>query len=88
MSSAKLVKAIDNALRAEGSNMSVIDFEKMEGKVSQWQNAEERYNEGPHLLERNGQQFTINLPCLELYHSESDYRISLGVDNRDIIEMI
>ena len=28
------------------------------------------------------------MPVLEMYHSESDYRVSWQVDNKDIIEIL
>lgn len=53
------------------------------------QNTEERYNNSnPYLLERAGQQLVINIPQIEIYHSESDYRVQLAVDNKDILEML
>lgn len=30
----------------------------------------------------------INIPQIEIYHSESDYRVQLAVDNKDILEML
>ena len=76
------------AMRSEGSNMVVIDFDKMEGKVSGMQNSEDRYVEGELVFERNGQQFSIILPSVEIYHSESDYKASWHIDNKDILEIL
>jgi hypothetical protein len=88
VSSQKLVKAIEMAMRSEGSNMVVIDFDKMEGKVSGMHNSEDRYVEGELFFERNGQQFSIILPSVEIYHSESDYKTSWHIDNKDILEIL
>lgn len=46
----------------------------MDSKIGHNNNSEIRYQEVPYLLERSGQQLAINLPYLELLHSESEYR--------------
>lgn len=42
----------------------------------------------PYLFERSGQQLAINLPYLELLHSESEYRQNVYLDNKDILEIL
>jgi hypothetical protein len=85
--SAKLVKAVENAMRQEGSTIT-IDYEKMDAKVGHSSNTEIRYQEIPYLLERSGQQLAINLPYLELLHSESDYRENVYLENKDILDIL
>ena len=60
----------------------------MESKVSGYQNTEDKYDNGPFLLQRGGHEFNIITPLLEIYHSESEYRRSCKIDNRDILEIL
>ena len=88
MNSSKIVKVLEGAMRSEGTNMVVIDYEKMESKVESMHNAEQRYANEEYIFERSGQQFSIILPSVEIYHSESDYRASYNIDNKDILEIL
>jgi hypothetical protein len=42
----------------------------------------------PYLFEKSGQQLAVNLPYLELLHSESEYRQNVYLDNKDILEIL
>lgn len=68
--------------------MVIIDYEKMESKVSGSHNMEDKYGEGPFILERSGQSFNIVTPVIEIYHSESEYKTSCRVDNKDILDIL
>lgn len=85
--SGKLVKAVEGAMRQEGATIT-IDYERMEAKVGHASNGEPKYQEVPYIFERSGQQLAINLPYVELLHSDSDYRQSAHLDNQDILEVI
>jgi hypothetical protein len=60
----------------------------MEGKIGHNSNSEARYQEVPYLFERSGQQLAVNLPYLELLHSESEYRQNVYLENKDILEIL
>jgi hypothetical protein len=85
--SSKLVKAVESSMRQEGATLT-IDYEKMEGKMGHSSNSEAKYQEVPFLFERGGQQLAINLPYLELLHSESEYRQNVYLENSDIIDIL
>lgn len=85
--SGKLVKAVEGAMRQEGATIT-IDYERMEAKVGHSTNGEARYQEVPYIFERSGQQLAINLPHVELLHSDSEYRQNVYIDNQDILEII
>lgn len=87
VASGRLVKAVEGAMRQEGATIT-IDYERMEAKVGHATNSEARYSEAPYVFERSGQQLAINLPCLELLHSDSEYRQTASIDNQDILEII
>jgi hypothetical protein len=85
--SSKLVKAVEGAMRQEGSTVT-IDYEKMDSKIGHSSNTEVRYQEVPYLFERSGQQLAVNLPFLELLHSESEYRQNVYLENKDILDIL
>lgn len=87
VSSGKLVKAVEGAMRQEGATIT-IDYERMEAKVGHSTNTEARYQEVPYVFERSGQQLAINLPYIELLHSDSDYRQNVYIENQDILDII
>lgn len=87
VSSGKLVKAVEGAMRQEGATIT-IDYERMEAKIGHSANSEARYQEVPYIFERSGQQLAINLPYIELLHSDSDYRQNVYIENQDILDII
>ena len=88
VSGSKLAKSIESAMRSEGSSMVVIDYERMESKVTGSHNMEEKYGEGPFILERSGQSFNIVPPVVEIYHSESEYKTCCRINNKDILDTL
>ena len=44
VSSNRVARSIESAMHSEGSSMVVIDYEKMEGRVNQLQNNEDKYS--------------------------------------------
>ena len=69
VNSSKLAKSIEGAMKSEGSSMVIIDYERMESKVAGFHNTEDKYGEGPYVLERSGQSFNIVPPIIEILHS-------------------
>jgi phosphoribosyl-AMP cyclohydrolase len=40
------------------------------------------------LFEKAGQQLVLNMPTIEIYHSESEYKQTELIDNKDILDVI
>lgn len=85
--SLKLIKSIEGAMRQEGSTVT-IDYEKMESKIGHSPNNEIKYQEGPFTFERSSQPLIINLPHLEIYHAESEFKKVVHLENKDILSII
>ena len=85
--SSQLVKVVENTMRHEGGAV-VVDYTRMESKVINSDNREAKYSEEPYTFERSGHNLTIQLPRLEIYHAESDFKRSLLIDNNDIWDIL
>lgn len=82
-----LVRAVEGAMKQEGGTV-VVDYLRMESRMSGGENREVKYEEGPHCFERGPHQLTITLPRLEIFHAESDFKRSLLIDNSDILDIV